>query len=528
MTRVLVSNLRLLKELELLLGLVPEGRIVLLKGAGLVAAGLRDPRERGMEDADLLVRPADLGSVRRALSELGFAKRPGTPGDFLKDGLVFDVQTGVWYLSSAELDRFMDRAAAATLGSAACRVPAALDHLVFIIAHAAAHHAMVDPRWVEDCRALVQAHPDETAPEALAKRLAELGLENAGAWFDERSGLGLLGPWQARALDRPGWDLLADWGGEHRGHFLRLTRLHGWRARGRLILRQAFPPAEVVRARYDLQSPAAVALWQALRPLTLLGRGFWALGSLAASAGRRWSLKLPPKDAIAGQQAFRQVYEAAEEARLEGPPAWEPWEQALLRGPLAGKGSGRLLDIGCGAGREAILFSGLGFRVTAMDPSPAMVEAARASTSRARVSCDISCADPETAEFPERIFDVVYLTRVLFSLYIGRDRRSALLRKFRSWLKPGGLLLLCVYQRPAREGSATALARRFRSLAGRLLGRHPWEEGDTWMRVGPEPADMAVFHRFGPAELAGELLEAGLKPEQGPSAGCWLGLRTGA
>ncbi len=38
---------------------------------------------------------------------------------------------------------------------------------------------------------------------------------------------------------------------------------------------------------------------------------------------------------------------------------------------------GRLLDVGCGAGREAIGFARAGFRVVAIDLAPGMIEAAR-------------------------------------------------------------------------------------------------------------------------------------------------------
>jgi len=46
-------------------------------------------------------------------------------------------------------------------------------------------------------------------------------------------------------------------------------------------------------------------------------------------------------------------------------------------GSLTGR---RLLDVGCGPGRDAHFFAGLGFEVTAFDYSEAMIEAARAAS----------------------------------------------------------------------------------------------------------------------------------------------------
>src|SRR2546422_214241 len=47
------------------------------------------------------------------------------------------------------------------------------------------------------------------------------------------------------------------------------------------------------------------------------------------------------------------------------------------------KAGGRLLDIGCGAGREALGFARAGFRVVGIDIAPAMIAAARENAARA-------------------------------------------------------------------------------------------------------------------------------------------------
>jgi SAM-dependent methyltransferase len=477
-----------------------------------------------MEDADLLVRPADLAQVRTALASSGFIKKPGTQGDFVKDGVVLDIHSDVWYLAEAELDAFFAAASPIPIGQSSLLLPDPLDHLVLIIAHAAAHHGSAEARWADDCKAVLAAHPERAMPAAAAKRLRSLGLDDAAAWFDKASGLGLF------PEDRGTPSALASWEGEHRGHFLRLFRLKGWGPRTRHLIRQAFPPAEVLALRYDLESPTWIALWRFLRPLSLAVKAAVCLPGLAAALLRRSAdPRLPPHDAAEAETAFRNLYEDPAEAQPEGPPVWEPWEEALLDGPLMGPGN--LLDIGCEAGREAILLSGRGFRVTGVDPSEVMIRSARKACSEAGTAAEFLTADPETFDPGERRFAVIYLTRVLFSLFLGRKRRSRLLGRLRAWLEPGGRLVLAVYERPEKEGLRAELAWRARRLAGLLLKRLPWEAGDTWMQVGPAdgPSSMAVFHRFTASEMTAELRSAGFEPEKGPVAGSWVArkIRTG-
>ena len=52
--------------------------------------------------------------------------------------------------------------------------------------------------------------------------------------------------------------------------------------------------------------------------------------------------------------------------------------EAQERTRLAFARGGRLLDLGCGTGEDALFLAGVGFDVTAVDPSPGMIERARA------------------------------------------------------------------------------------------------------------------------------------------------------
>ncbi len=252
-SRILVANLRLLKAVEELLGVLGSERVVLLKGGALIAAGLRDLRERVMEDVDILVRPGEAGAVCRALGAMGFEKRPGYPSDFVREGLVFDLHTDIWYLYESETDGFIARARPVACGNRTAFVPDSADHLVYMIAHAAAHAAR-EPKWLDDVRALRPL----ADPERVSTELRRLGLGSAARWFSD----GQM-PRFLAALVRGDIPL--------RGHFLRFYHSRGWSFRLRLILRQMFPSESFLRRRYDLEEGASVFPWRLMRPFQQVG-----------------------------------------------------------------------------------------------------------------------------------------------------------------------------------------------------------------------------------------------------------------
>jgi SAM-dependent methyltransferase len=80
-----------------------------------------------------------------------------------------------------------------------------------------------------------------------------------------------------------------------------------------------------------------------------------------------------------------------------------------LAARLGAQGPLEVLDIGCGAGRNAIPLAQEGHRVTGIDRSPAMLEAARQGALRAGVSerCRFLPGDMDSFEAGEGKFDLV-------------------------------------------------------------------------------------------------------------------------
>ncbi len=83
---------------------------------------------------------------------------------------------------------------------------------------------------------------------------------------------------------------------------------------------------------------------------------------------------------------------------------------ATFIGPVQGR---RVLDVGTGAGRAALLLARAGAMVTAIDASDEMLAVARerAATEGARIRFEHG--DAHTLEFPDRAFDVVVCLRLL-------------------------------------------------------------------------------------------------------------------
>jgi len=112
--------------------------------------------------------------------------------------------------------------------------------------------------------------------------------------------------------------------------------------------------------------------------------------------------------------------------------------------------SGRVLDVGCGFGRHSIEFASRGAEVTGIDPSPAMLSAARSGADAAGYSIEFQgIAADELADVGR--YD---LAVCLFTTLGQLDRPIAddaphveMLRRIRRALKPGGEVVIEVPDR---------------------------------------------------------------------------------
>ncbi len=100
----------------------------------------------------------------------------------------------------------------------------------------------------------------------------------------------------------------------------------------------------------------------------------------------------------------------------------------------------KILDIGCGPGRDAKYFTDLGFQVTGIDISEKMIELAQ-KTAPGATFCVM---DSEEMQFPSASFDAVWASASL--LHSPKDRFVQILEQMRSFVKEDGIIYLSMKQ----------------------------------------------------------------------------------
>ncbi len=107
---------------------------------------------------------------------------------------------------------------------------------------------------------------------------------------------------------------------------------------------------------------------------------------------------------------------------------------------------GRALDLGCGAGSNAIMLAGQGWTVTGVDWSEEAVRLATEAAAAKGIDARFMVGDVTTWEPPEQ-YDLVIST---YALPAGDDARTAI-RTARSALAEGGTLLVVEWDVSMRE-----------------------------------------------------------------------------
>lgn len=101
----------------------------------------------------------------------------------------------------------------------------------------------------------------------------------------------------------------------------------------------------------------------------------------------------------------------------------------------------KAVDAGCGSGVHAIVLAQLGVEVVGIDISAAMLARARQNAQRFGVQIRWVEGDLAHTEL-EGGFDAVVSLGNVFALLLGPDVLEAVVARFRTWLRPGGQVLV--------------------------------------------------------------------------------------
>ena len=105
------------------------------------------------------------------------------------------------------------------------------------------------------------------------------------------------------------------------------------------------------------------------------------------------------------------------------------------------EGIHEVLDLGCGAGRLAVELSAKGYAITAIDKSPTMLKIARRNADERQVKLRLLRTQLGQLKVTGR-FDAAYSVQDPFNYVLEEKELSNSLKRLKSLLRPGGLLVV--------------------------------------------------------------------------------------
>lgn len=105
----------------------------------------------------------------------------------------------------------------------------------------------------------------------------------------------------------------------------------------------------------------------------------------------------------------------------------------------------RILDIGCGLGREAFALSDMGFKVTGIDISQEVIKQVTSYSVQKGYDIPFCVYDGYKLPFKEDSFDVIIIWSQTFGLIYGNEYKQEFLLESKRVLRSGGLLSFSVH-----------------------------------------------------------------------------------
>lgn len=114
------------------------------------------------------------------------------------------------------------------------------------------------------------------------------------------------------------------------------------------------------------------------------------------------------------------------------------------------KKKGKILDVGCGAGREAIALAKKGFDVVGIDLVPAMIKKAKLLAKKYKVQVQFKVGNATNLEFPNNSFNYVLMLAQMIEHIPKRTNRIKALKEARRVLKKNGILIFSTHTRGSK------------------------------------------------------------------------------
>lgn len=142
-----------------------------------------------------------------------------------------------------------------------------------------------------------------------------------------------------------------------------------------------------------------------------------------------------------------------------------------------------LLLLGVGGGREAIPLATMGFNVTGVDYIPAMVDRAIENALSHGVEIEGLVQEISNLDVPESAFDVVWISKGMYSCIPTRRRRVEMVKRITRALRPGGLFV-CQFQSNLGQTFAGRSENLRKIIASSPFGNKAYQTGDIlWLNV---------------------------------------------
>ncbi|HEY8562287.1 MAG TPA: class I SAM-dependent methyltransferase [Pyrinomonadaceae bacterium] len=132
-----------------------------------------------------------------------------------------------------------------------------------------------------------------------------------------------------------------------------------------------------------------------------------------------------------------------------------------------GRARGRILDVGCGAGRHALYLQSKGFKVTGIDNSPGAIKVCRLRGLKRAVVRPIE----EIDKFPEQSFDTILMMGNNFGLFGGAENARRILEKMSLITKPQAQIIAGTRDPHLTDRKEHLEYLRFNRRRGRLPGQ---------------------------------------------------------